>query len=103
MRRQSDHTVRQAPRGNRRGGRKMPRKYFGTDGIRGSANTYPMTSEVALKVGMAAGKLFSSDSRLNCGKRRDMGKARMSTSVWIACARKVSARSSKERVECPIV
>jgi phosphoglucosamine mutase len=32
---------------------------FGTDGIRGSANTYPMTSEVALKVGMAAGKLFT--------------------------------------------
>ena len=62
MRRQSDHTVRQAPRGNRRGGRKMPRKYFGTDGIRGSANTYPMTSEVALKVGMAAGKLFSNGS-----------------------------------------
>ncbi|HBH41628.1 MAG TPA: phosphoglucosamine mutase, partial [Rhizobiales bacterium] len=40
----------------------MPRKYFGTDGIRGSANTYPMTSEVALKVGMAAGKLFSNGS-----------------------------------------
>jgi phosphomannomutase len=54
MRRQSDHTARPAPRGNRRGGFSMPRKYFGTDGIRGSANTYPMTSEVALKVGMAA-------------------------------------------------
>jgi phosphoglucosamine mutase len=40
----------------------MPRKYFGTDGIRGSANTYPMTSEVALKVGMAAGKLFTNGS-----------------------------------------
>ena len=35
---------------------------FGTDGIRGSANTYPMTSEVALKVGMAAGKLFTNGS-----------------------------------------
>ena len=40
----------------------MPRKYFGTDGIRGSANTHPMTSEVALKVGMAAGKLFTNGS-----------------------------------------
>ena len=40
----------------------MPRKYFGTDGIRGSANTYPMTSEVALRVGMAAGKLFTNGS-----------------------------------------
>ncbi len=37
----------------------MSRKMFGTDGIRGPANTYPMTPEVALKVGMAAGKLFT--------------------------------------------
>jgi phosphoglucosamine mutase len=37
----------------------MARNFFGTDGIRGSANTYPMTSEVAMKVGMAAGKLFT--------------------------------------------
>src|SRR5690606_10432380 len=40
----------------------MARKFFGTDGIRGSANSYPMTSEVALKVGMAAGKLFTNGS-----------------------------------------
>ena len=37
----------------------MTRKLFGTDGIRGTANTSPMTSEIALKVGMAAGKLFT--------------------------------------------
>ncbi len=37
----------------------MARKYFGTDGIRGPANRYPMTSEMALKVGMAAGRVFS--------------------------------------------
>ncbi|PPD26497.1 MAG: phosphoglucosamine mutase [Hyphomicrobium sp.] len=36
----------------------MARRYFGTDGIRGLANSHPMTSEVALKVGMAAGTLF---------------------------------------------
>ncbi|POF31150.1 phosphoglucosamine mutase [Roseibium marinum] len=34
------------------------RKFFGTDGIRGQANTYPMTAEMALKVGMAAGLVF---------------------------------------------
>ncbi|MES0811969.1 phosphoglucosamine mutase [Roseibium sp. SCPC15] len=34
------------------------RKFFGTDGIRGQANTYPMTAEMALKVGMAAGLAF---------------------------------------------
>jgi phosphoglucosamine mutase len=37
----------------------MARNYFGTDGIRGLANQHPMTSEIALKVGMAAGRLFS--------------------------------------------
>ena len=37
----------------------MTRKLFGTDGIRGTANVGSMTAEVALKVGMAAGKLFT--------------------------------------------
>jgi phosphoglucosamine mutase len=37
------------------------RKYFGTDGIRGRANTFPMTAEVAYRVGMAAGKKFMSE------------------------------------------
>ncbi|HRD45258.1 MAG TPA: phosphoglucosamine mutase [Caulobacter sp.] len=41
------------------------RKYFGTDGIRGLANSHPMTAEVALRVGLAAGKLF----RRNHGRR----------------------------------
>ncbi|WP_026480629.1 phosphoglucosamine mutase [Ahrensia sp. 13_GOM-1096m] len=36
----------------------MSRKYFGTDGIRGRANTFPMTAEVAMKVGMASGVAF---------------------------------------------
>lgn len=38
----------------------MERGYFGTDGIRGTANRFPMTPEVALRVGMAAGKRFRS-------------------------------------------
>ena len=37
----------------------MPNKMFGTDGIRGTANIDPMTAEVALKVGQAAGKIFT--------------------------------------------
>ena len=32
--------------------------YFGTDGIRGRANAYPMTPEVAVRLGMAAGTYF---------------------------------------------
>ena len=36
----------------------MARKYFGTDGIRGLTNTGAMTAEMAMKVGMAAGRYF---------------------------------------------
>ncbi|WP_286496437.1 hypothetical protein [Empedobacter sp. R132-2] len=36
----------------------MVRKYFGTDGIRGKANEGAMTAETALRVGMAAGRVF---------------------------------------------
>ena len=36
----------------------MTRTLFGTDGIRGTANVDPMTAEVALRVGMAAGLQF---------------------------------------------
>lgn len=35
------------------------RKLFGTDGIRGAANTEPMTAETALRVGMAAASYFT--------------------------------------------
>jgi phosphoglucosamine mutase len=37
----------------------MIRKYFGTDGIRGRVNTAKLTPEVALKAGMAAGRIFT--------------------------------------------
>jgi phosphoglucosamine mutase len=36
----------------------MTRKYFGTDGIRGRTNSAPMTVEIAMKVGQAAGAHF---------------------------------------------
>ena len=36
----------------------MTRKYFGTDGIRGSANTEPVTPGTVLRLAMAAGELF---------------------------------------------
>ena len=35
------------------------RKYFGTDGIRGTANRFPMTAEIAQRLGMAAGHYFN--------------------------------------------
>ncbi|MEX0285985.1 MAG: phosphoglucosamine mutase [Paracoccaceae bacterium] len=34
------------------------RKLFGTDGVRGRANTHPMTAEMALKIGAAVGRYF---------------------------------------------
>ena len=36
----------------------MTRKFFGTDGIRGTTNVHPMTAQTALCVGMAAGAHF---------------------------------------------
>ncbi|MEC7838512.1 MAG: phosphoglucosamine mutase [Chlamydiota bacterium] len=42
------------------------KKIFGTDGVRGKANHYPMTVELALALGRAAGKLF----RVHSGKHR---------------------------------
>jgi phosphoglucosamine mutase len=39
----------------------MARKLFGTDGVRGQANGYPMTADMALKLGAAAGRYFRRD------------------------------------------
>ncbi len=37
------------------------RKLFGTDGVRGTANQWPMTAEMALRIGAAAGRYFRND------------------------------------------
>src|SRR5579885_444752 len=37
----------------------MTRKYFGTDGIRGRTNASVLTPEIAMKAGMAAGRVFT--------------------------------------------
>ena len=36
----------------------MSRKHFGTDGVRGKANSGSMTADMVLKIGMAAGNLY---------------------------------------------
>jgi len=41
----------------------MNRKMFGTDGVRGTANSHPMTAEMALRLGAAAGRYFRTDGR----------------------------------------
>lgn len=37
----------------------LSRNLFGTDGIRGCANTEPMTAEMAMRIGMAVGQIFN--------------------------------------------
>ena len=34
----------------------MARRFFGTDGVRGQANTWPITADMALRLGAAAGR-----------------------------------------------
>lgn len=38
------------------------KKYFGTDGVRGTANSYPITADLAVRLGQAAGLLFTTKS-----------------------------------------
>ena len=49
----------------------MSRKLFGTDGIRGKANVYPMTAEVAMQMGKAIGYQLRSEEKpkvvFSCG------------------------------------
>ena len=41
----------------------MAKRLFGTDGVRGVANVYPMTAEMAMQLGRAAAYLFKNDDR----------------------------------------
>lgn len=41
----------------------MGAKLFGTDGVRGKANIYPMTAEFALRLATAAGQLVCNKER----------------------------------------
>src|ERR1700733_5871163 len=48
----------------------IPKKIFGTDGVRGTANVEPITAETALKLGRAAGHVFKNLNK----QARDRGK-----------------------------
>ena len=41
----------------------MEKKLFGTDGLRGKVNIYPMTPEVVMRLGLAAGRHFRKGGR----------------------------------------
>ena len=40
----------------------MTKRYFGTDGVRGTTNSFPMTAETALRLGIAAARYFRQDN-----------------------------------------
>ncbi|MBN9491248.1 MAG: phosphoglucosamine mutase [Alphaproteobacteria bacterium] len=40
----------------------MSRSLFGTDGVRGRANSAPMTADIVMRIGMAAGRVFNRGS-----------------------------------------
>jgi phosphoglucosamine mutase len=50
----------------------MVRKYFGTDGIRGTVGQHPITADFMLKLGYAAGKVLTRDTKVK--KRVLIGK-----------------------------
>ncbi|MEM9394777.1 MAG: phosphoglucosamine mutase [Pseudomonadota bacterium] len=50
----------------------MSRSLFGTDGVRGTANSHPMTAETAQRLGAAAGRFFRRDG--SSGHRVVIGK-----------------------------
>ena len=49
----------------------MSERLFGTDGLRGRVNTYPLTAEMALRLGLAAGTVFRSEE---CRRKVIIGK-----------------------------
>ena len=43
----------------------MKKKFFGTDGVRGEANKFPMTPEIVLKLGMSIGSYYFKNNTRN--------------------------------------
>ena len=41
----------------------MSQRFFGTDGLRGRVNVWPLTADMALRLGLAAGTLFRDGER----------------------------------------
>ena len=47
----------------------MGRRYFGTDGIRGTVGEAPITPDFVLRLGYAAGKVLASSADVAAGSR----------------------------------
>ena len=70
----------------------MTRRYFGTDGIRGSVGTHPITPDFMLKLGWACGRVFA----------RDVGEGRRPT-VIIGKDTRVSGYMFESALEAGLV
>ena len=47
----------------------MSKKYFGTDGVRGRVGEPPITPELVLRLGYAAGRVLAAESRGDAAAR----------------------------------
>ena len=48
----------------------MSRRYFGTDGIRGTVGDYPITPDFMLKLGWAVGRVLAREGRTKVKQSR---------------------------------
>ena len=71
-------------------------RLFGTDGIRGVANEYPMTSEMALRIGRAIAHLFKRPAEKT---RIVNGKDTRISGFMLVCPRPDSASAADSRTE----
>ena len=83
----------------------MKQKLFGTDGIRATANTFPMTPDIVMKVGQALGYLIRSHPPRNQEPKVVIGKDTrlsryMPTASPIASGRQCSPAISTTSCNC---
>lgn len=81
----------------------MAERLFGTDGLRGPVNIYPMTVDVALRLGLAAGVRFRKGShqhRVVIGKDTRLSGYMFESALTAGPVRRRHARHH-DRARCP--
>ncbi len=64
----------------------MKRQFFGTDGIRGKANVYPLTSEFAHRLGQSAAQVLGGDAESDAPQKVVIGKDTRQSGDMLECA-----------------
>jgi phosphoglucosamine mutase len=65
-----------------------PRKFFGTDGVRGTANVHPITPEIAMRLGRAAARVLALGNQFGTG-----------SAIWPKCVIGKDTRISCDMLE----